>query len=200
VDREAEALPLTVQADLLSISRASLEYRPRPPRPETVALSHRGDEIDTAPPFYGSRRMTAVLRQEGWPGHRKRVQHAMRAMGLRGRAPGPATSRPHPAPRIYPYLLRGVTAGAPNHVGGIASTYGRLRGAGLYWVAVLDWFSRYVVRWERSETLSRPLVLTAAERALAPAPPPSGNHDQGRHCTSPQYTALLEGAGVPISG
>jgi putative transposase len=65
---------------------------------------------------------------------------------------------------------------------------------------VLDWFSRYVVSWERSGTLSLPLVLTAAERALAQATPTIGNHDQGRHCTSPQYTALLEGAGVPISG
>jgi putative transposase len=116
-----------VQADLLSISQASLDYRPRSPRPETVALCHRVDEIDTARPFYGSRRMTAVLRQEGWSVHRKRVQHAMRAMGLRGLAPGPATSRPHPAPRIYPYLFRGVTAGAPNHVGGSTS---RMSGSG----------------------------------------------------------------------
>jgi putative transposase len=122
----------------------------------------------------------AVLRQEGWPVNRQRVQHAMRVMGLRGLAPGPDPSRPHPAHRIYPYLLRGVTAATPNHVWGIAVTYLRLRGAWLYLVAVLDWFSRYVVSWELSESLRLPFVLTAAERALAQATPTIWNHDQGR--------------------
>ena len=199
VDRADRTLPLSVQADLLSVSRASLYYRPRPPRPETVALHHRIDALYTATPFYGSRRLTAVLRQDGWPVNRKRVPHAMRVMGLRGLAPGPDTSRPHPAHRIYPYLLRGVTAATPNHVWGIAITYIRLRGAWLYLVAVLDWFSRYVVSWELSETLSLPFVLATAERALAQATPTIWNHDQGSHFTSAPYTALLEAAGVQIS-
>ncbi len=199
MDREDPALPLTVQADLLSVSRASLYYRPRAPRPETVALYHRIDEIYTATPFYGSRRMTAVLRQEGYSVNRKRVQHAMQAMGLRGLAPGPATSTPHPAHRIYPYLLRGVTAAPPNHVWGIDITYMRLRGAWMYLVAVLDWFSRYVVSWELSESLALPFGQAAAQQALAQATPAIWNHDQGRHFTSPDYTGLLERAGVRIS-
>ena len=199
MDRDDRTLPLTVQADLLSLSRASLYYRPRPPQPETVALYHRIDEIYTATPFYGSRRMTAQLRREGHGVNRKRVQHAMRAMGLQGLAPGPATSRPHPAHTIYPYLLRGVTAAYPNHVWGIDITYVRLRGAWLYLVAILDWFSRYVVSWELSETLTLPFVLTAAQRALAQATPVIWNHDQGSHFTSPQYTAILEAAEVQIS-
>lgn len=199
MDREDPALPLTVQADLLSVSRASLYYRPRAPRPETVALYHRIDEIYTATPFYGSRRMTAVLRQEGYSVNRKRVQHAMQALGLRGLAPGPATSTPHPAHRIYPYLLRGVTAAPPNHVWGIDITYMRLRGAWMYLVAVLDGFSRYVVSWELSESLALPFVQAAAQQALAQATPAIWNHDQGRHFTSPDYTGLLERAGVRIS-
>jgi putative transposase len=199
VDRDDRTVPLTVQADLLGLSRASLYYRPRSPRPDTVALYHRIDELYTATPFYGSRRMTAVLRQEGWSVNRKRVQHAMRAMGLRGLAPGPDTSRPHPAHRIYPYLLRGVTAAYPNHVWGIDITYIRLRGTWLYLVAVLDWFSRYVVSWELSESLSLPFVLVAAERALGQATPVIWNHDQGSQFTSLPYTAILEAAGIQIS-
>ena len=199
VDRTAAALPLTVPADLLSVSRASLYYRPRPPQPATVALQHRIDEIYTATPFYGSRRMTAVLRQEGFPVNRKRVQTAMRAMGLQGLAPGPATSPPHPTHPIYPYLLRGVTAAHPNHVWGIDITYIRLRGSWRYLVAVLDWFSRSVVSWELSESLALPVVLTAARQALAQATPVVWNQDPGRHFTRPDYLQILTTAGVRIS-
>lgn len=199
MDRDHRDLPLTVQADLLSASRASLYYQPRLPRLETVALYHRIDEIYTAHPFYGSRRIAAVLREEGQGINRKRVQHAMRMMGLAGIAPGPATSRPHPAHRVYPYLLRGVTAAYPNHVWGIDITYVRLQRTWMYLVAVLDWFSRYVVRGEISESLSLPFVVTAAERALAHAVPVIWNHDQGSHFTSPQHTGLLAAAGIQIS-
>ncbi len=192
-------MPLTVPADLLSVSRASRYYPPRPPHPATVARYHRIDERYTATPFYRSRRLTAVWRREGHGVNRQRVPHAMRVMGLRGLAPGPATSTPHPAHRIYPYRLRGVTAAHPHHVWGIDITYIRLHGTWLYLVAVLDWFSRYVVSWELSDTLAWPLVQVAARAALAQATPVIGNHDPGSPCTSPQYTALLEAAGVPIS-
>ncbi len=107
--------------DLLSVSRARVHCRPRLPQPATVALQHRIDEIYTATPFCGSRRMTVVLRQEGFPVNRKRVQTAMRAMGWQGLAGArpPAPRTPHPTHQIYPYLLRGVTAAHPNHVWGI---------------------------------------------------------------------------------
>ena len=199
MDRADPALSVRTPAERVGVSRASLYYRPRPPQPATVALYHRIDELYTATPFYGSRRLTVVLRQEGYLVNRKRIQHAMRAMGIQGLAPGPATSRPHPAHAVYPYLLRGVTAAYPHHVWGIDMTYIRLRGAWLYVVAVLDGFSRYVVSWELSETLSLPFVQQAAERALAQATPVIWNHDQGSQFTSPHYTARLEAAGVQIS-
>lgn len=131
--------------------------------------------------------------------HRQRVPHAMRGRGWRGLAPGPATSPPHPAPRIYPYRLRGVTAAHPHHVWGIAIPYIRLHGTWLDLVAVRDWFSRYVVRGERSDTRAWPLVAAAARRALAPATPVVEHHDSGRHFTSPQYTARSEATGVQTS-
>ena len=164
-----------------------------------MAWYHRIGALYTATPFYGSRRLAVVLRQEGYAVNRKRVQRAMRAMGIPGLAPGPATRRPHPAHPVYPYWPRGVTAAYPNHVRGTDITYIRLRGAWLYWVAVLDGFPRYVVSGALSETLSLPFVQQAAARALTQATPVIWNHDQGSPFTSPQYTARLEAAGVQIS-
>ena len=142
VDRAEGELPLTVQARLLGLSRASLYYQPLAPSPQEVALKHRIDEVYTAHPYYGSRRITAVLRQEGQLINRKAVQRHMREMGLAGVAPGPHTSRRHPRHPVYPYLLRSVTAAHPNHVWGIDLTYVRLQTGWLYLVAVLDWYAR----------------------------------------------------------
>lgn len=123
----------------------------------------------------------------------------MRAMGIQGLAPGPATRRPHPAHAVYPDWLRGVTAAYPHHVRGIDIAYIRLRGAWLYLVAILNGLSRYVVSGELSEPFSLPFGPQAAERALAQATPVIGNHDPGSQFTSPHYTARLEAAGVKIS-
>ena len=126
VERVEAALPLTVQAALLGLSRSSLYYQSAPPAPQEVALKHRIDELYTAHPYYGSRRITAVLRQEGLVINRKAVQRHMQEMGLIGVAPGPHTSRRHRAHPVYPYLLRSVTAAYPNHIWGIDITYVRL--------------------------------------------------------------------------
>ncbi len=117
---------------------------------------------------------------------------------MAGVSPRPGHQPPHPTHPIYPYLLRGVAAAHPHHVWGIDITYLRLRGSWRYLVAVLDWFSRYVVRWELSESLALPFVLTAARQALAQATPVVGNQDPGSHFTSPEYLGLLETAGVRI--
>jgi putative transposase len=118
VEHEAEALALGTQADLLGISRRSLYYQPVPPPPEEVALKHRIDELYTDHPFYGSRKITVVLTREGELINRKRVQRYMREMGIAGIAPGPNLSKRASQHRIYPYLLRGVTASVPNQIWG----------------------------------------------------------------------------------
>jgi putative transposase len=192
-------LSLTVQAALLGLSRSSLYYQPRPPAPQEVALKHRIDELYTAHPYYGSRRITAVLRQEGQVVNRKAVQRHMQEMGIAGVAPGPHTSRRHPAHPVYPYLLRTVTAAQPNHVWGIDITYIRLQAGWLYLVAVLDWYARYVVAWELDQSLELGFVLEAVEQALAVGCPTIWNSDQGSHFTSPQYLARLEARGIQIS-
>jgi putative transposase len=199
VEREDVAVALRTQADLLSISRSSLYYQPRQPSAEEVALKHRIDALYTQYPFYGSRRITAQLRREGRGVNRKAVQRHMRDMGIAGICPGPNLSRRAHGAQVYPYLLRTVASGYPNHVWGIDVTYIRLRTSWMYLVAVLDWFSRYVISWELDDTLQLPFVLSAVQRALAQARPVIWNSDQGSHFTSPQYRDLLVAADVQIS-
>jgi putative transposase len=199
VEEDPEALPLRTQADLLGLSRASLYYQPVAPSPEEVALKHRIDAIYTAHPFYGSRRLTVLLREEFGPINRKRVQRYMREMGIAGIAPGPNLSTRASEHRIYPYLLRGVTATMPNQIWGSDITYIRLRTNWLYLVVILDWYSRYVVSWALDDTLELPFVLDAVQQGLAIATPQIWNTDQGSQYTSPQLTGLLAQAGARIS-
>ncbi len=199
IEREAAELPLRTQAELLQLSRASLYYQPRCPAPEEVALKHRIDELYTAHPFYGSRKLTALLRQERGPISRKTVQRHMREMGIAGICPGPNLSKRNTEHRVYPYLLRHLRTERPNQVWGIDITYVRMQGSWMYLVAVLDWYSRFVVSWAVDETLEMPFVLETARHALGQATPVIWNSDQGSHFTSPQYTQILQAAGVQIS-
>jgi putative transposase len=192
-------LPLGTQAQLLSISRRSLYYQPKAPPPEEVAIKHRIDELYTAHPFYGSRKLTVLLEREFAPINRKRVQRYMREMGIMGICPGPNLSKRAAQHRIYPYLLRDVTAQTPNQIWGCDITYVRLRGSWMYLVAILDWFSRYVVSWALDDRLELPFVLDAITQALRIARPQIWNTDQGSQFTSPQLTSHLEAAGVQIS-
>ena len=134
VARDPSALPLTVQASLLSLSRSSLYYRSRPPSLEAVAIKHRIDALYTRYPFYGSRRITAPLRRDGLVINRKAVQRHMREMVIAGIAPGPNLSRRDSEHRVYPYLLRDITSVYLNHVWGIDVTYIRLHAGWLYLV------------------------------------------------------------------
>jgi putative transposase len=176
-----------------------LYYQPVPPPPEEVAIKHRIDELYTAHPFYGSRKLTVLLEPEFAPINRKRVQRYMREMGIAGISPGPNLSKRALEHRVYPYLLRSITAQAPNHIWGCDITYVRLRAGWLYLVAILDWFSRYVVSWALDDTLELPFVLDALGQALRVATPQIWNTDQGSQFTSPQLTSQLEAAGVVIS-
>jgi len=199
VEREDADVALRTQADLLSLSRANLSYRPRRPSAEEVALKHRIEALYTQYPFYGSRRITAQLRREGRDVNRKVVQRHLRDMGIAGICAQPNLSRRAHGAQVYPYLLRTVASGYPNHVWGIDVTYIRLRTSWMYLVAILDWYSRYVISWELDNTLQLPFVLSAVQRALAQARPVIWNSDQGSHFTSPQYREVLLAADVQIS-
>lgn len=198
IEPQNPQLSLSAQADLLSLNRSSLYYVPVPPTLEELYLKRRIDEIFTKYPFYGSRKIQAVLREER-PITRKTVQRHMQEMGLAAIYPGPNLSQRAPQHPVFPYLLRHLTVTDPNHVWGIDITYIRLRGGWLYLVAVLDWFSRYVVSWELDQTLEMPFVLTTVQSALQIATPRIWNSDQGSHFTSPQYIDRLQAAKVQIS-
>ncbi len=210
LDREqsvtrVQGLSIRAQTQLLGLNRSSLYYRSVPPSEGGLLLKRCIDEVYTAHPFYGSRRIAVQLRQQGWSVNRKAVVRHMQEMGLSAICPGP--HRPNLSKRaqehgVYPYLLRGVVAKEPNHVWGVDITYIRMVGTypgWLYLVAVLDWHSRYIVSWELSQNMEQGFVMDAARKALVTATPIIWNSDQGSQFTSPQYTSLLEEAGVQIS-
>jgi len=199
IEREGIELPLTVQAELLSLSRSSLYYQKRAPSAEEIAIKHRIDEIYTLCPFYGSRKITEQIKREGGVINRKTVQRHMREMGIVAIYPGPNLSRRQHKEHVYPYLLRNLKVSYPNHVWGIDLTYIRMQKGWMYLVAILDWYSRYVLSWELDHTLELPFVLAAVQRALTQATPTIWNSDQGSHFTSSQYQALLREANIQIS-
>lgn len=194
LDWDLTELPLKTQAELLSLNRSGLYYQALPPSPEEVALKHRIDELCTAHPFYGSRKIAALLQI-----NRKAAQRHMREMGIAGIGPRRNLSKNSAEHHVFPYLLRELPITPPNQVWGIDITYIRLRAGWLYLVAVLDWFSRYVVSWELDQTLEIEFVLSTVERALGQATPQIWNSDQGSQFTSPQYTERLLAAQVQIS-
>jgi putative transposase len=193
-------LPLARQAQLLSLSRGSLYYKPRPTGEREVKIKHRLDELYTEHPFLGSRKIVAILAGEGTPIGRHTIRGYRAEMGLEALYPKPKLSLPGGAEHtVYPYLLRGLVIERPNQVWGVDITYIRLTGGWMYLVAFLDWYSRFVVAWELSESLELPFVLSCAEAALSVAVPEIVNSDQGSHFTSERFTARLLGAGVRIS-
>ncbi len=194
LERESTELSLGCQADLLSLNRSGLYYVPVPPSPAEVALKHQIDELYTAHPFYGSRKIAEVLGI-----NRKAAQRHMREMGIAGICPSRNLSKNSLEHRVFPYLLRNVQAAHPNQIWGIDLTYIRLHAGWMYLVAVLDWFSRYVVSWALDQTMEVALVLQAVEQALAQATPEIWNSDQGSQFTSSEYINRLQAAQVQIS-
>lgn len=180
-------------------NRTGLYYQPVQPSSGEVALKHRIDELYTESPFYGSRRITACLRREGHLVNRKQVQRHMRQMGIEGIAPKPNLSLATLGHQVFPYLLKGLLINKPNLVWGIDITYIRLLASWMYLVAIIDWYSRYVVSWELNESLEVDFVLAAVNRAFRQAKPEIFNSDQGSQFTSQAYIRLVEGAGVRIS-
>lgn len=199
IEWDSPDMPIQRQAELLSLNRSSLYYQPMPVSAEELGLKRRIDEIYTAHPFYGSPKITAQLNGEGWAINHKRIERYMREMGIAAIRPGPNLSKKRAEEGVWPYLLRNVEVVRPNQVFGIDITYIRLRYSWLYLVAVLDWYSRYVLSWELDETLELPFVLSAVDRALACAVPEIFDSDQGSHFTSTAYTSRLLAAGTRIS-
>lgn len=194
-------MSITRQTQLLGVSRSSAYYEPEA-NGEDIRTMHAIDKIFTDYPFYGSRRIRYELAQHyDIPVNRKRIQRLMRLMGLEAIYPKKykGLSDPNDVHKKYPYLLTNITAGFPNHIWGTDITYVRLETGFAYLVALLDWFSRYVIAWQLSPNLEIEFCMENLTRGLLIGTPMIHNSDQGSHFTSPRYTDLLTRKNVQIS-
>lgn len=188
------------QCQLIGLSRSSYYYKPVAVGAQELALRAALDRAYTCWPFYGSRRLTWALQQDGFAVGRKRVQGLMRDMGLEALYPKPRLSLSGQTVTKYPYLLRGISVVRPNHVWAVDITYVPLTWGWMYLVALLDWYSRYVLAWRLSNTLETTFCLEALDEALAThGAPQIHNNDQGAQFTSAEYVGRLTAAGIQIS-
>ncbi len=195
INKTASVLPKGIQAELLDISRSSLYYQPKLVKPETLLIMNKIDEVYTAHPFYGSRRMAKEIGI-----NRKQAQRLMRGMGIECLYPKPNLSKRNFQHKIYPYLLKGVTAQYPNHIVGTDITYIRMNHGFCYLTAFMDWFSRFVLSWRLSITLETEFCLEAAREAVNQfGVPMIINEDQGSQNTDHTMTSFWEDLGTHIS-
>ena len=201
---EAEHLEISIfrQCQLLGLPRSSFYYKPAGESEFNLFLMRIIDEQYTLTPFYGVPKMTELLRIQGHPVGPKRVRRLMRLMGLEAICPKPKLSEkgvvPSGSPK-YPYLLRGLTIDRVNQVWTTDITYIRLRQGFVYLVAVMDWFSRYVLSWEVSNSLDSSFCVYALDKALQRFVPEIFNSDQGSQFTGQEFTGRLETAEISIS-
>jgi len=182
------------------VARSSVYYTPNiSESPENLALMRLIDEQYLKRPYYGAPRMTWWLNKHGHGVNHKRVERLMGVMGLQATLPGPHTSRPHPEHTIYPYLLRGMEIGAPDEVWCTDITYVPMLRGFMYLVAVMDWFSRYVIAWDVSNSMEVGFCVAALKEALATGTPGIFNTDQGSQFTSEDFTGPLLDREVRIS-
>jgi putative transposase len=199
IEPEHPELSLRRQCELVGLNRSSWYYQPARESPLNLLLMRLLDEQYTRTPFYGWPRMTTYLQDRGYPVNHKRVQRLLRKMGLVAVYPQPRTTLNNPEHRVYPYRLRDLVVTQPNQVWCADITYIRLTGGFMYLVAIMDWFSRYILTWELSNTLDGHFCLSALRESLRHEQPAIFNTDQGAQFTATAFTTTLEQADVLIS-
>jgi len=199
VDAESP-LSISHQCRLLGVSRSSLYYSPVSESSFNLALMRRIDELHLDHPFAGSRMLSDILRTEGYVVNRKRIRRLMRVMGIEAHYPKRNISKAGPEHQVFPYLLRGLDITHPNQVWSIDITYIPLATGFLYLVAVLDWFSRYVLSWRLSNSLANDFCCDALESALANHGRPTiFNSDQGVQFTARNFVDRLLSRDIQVS-
>ena len=200
IARDHPGLSLSRQCQVLAISRSSFYYAPKGESADNLALMRRIDELFMKHPFYGSRQMVRQLRRDSIAVGRHRVRRLMRLMGLEAIYQAPRTSAPHPAHRVYPYLLGGMAIDRPNRVWCADITYIPVQRGFLYLVAIMDWATRHVLAWRLSNTMDASFCVEALEEALDRyGSPDIFNTDQGSQFTSFDFTGVLGRSDVTIS-
>lgn len=199
IESNNETIPINRQCELLGINRSSYYYQPKPVSQETIILMNRIDEIYTDKPYYGYPRITKQLQREGVAVNHKRVAGLMQIMGIQAIYPKKNTSKPNLEHLKYPYLLKGITVEKPNQVWGTDITYVKANGIWFYLVAILDWYSRYVINWKLSKNMYVNFCNENLNEALQLATPIIHNSDQGSQFTSIEYTNILKQKNIQIS-
>lgn len=193
-------LPVTRQATLLDLSRASLYYRPQSVSEADLELMRRIDEIHLEHPFAGARMLRDMLRREGHQIGRKHVTTLMKRIGIEALYRRPNTSKPNLTHRIYPYLLRDLAINRPNQVWSMDITYIPMAKGFVYLSAVMDWASRRVLSWRLSNTMTADASIEALEEAIVKyGAPEIMNTDQGSQFTSADFIGVLEANQIRIS-
>jgi len=200
VDSASDELSIVAQCRLLKIARSTLYWRPAAVSEDDLRLMRQIDEQYLATPFYGSRRMVAVLCRMGWMVNRKRVRRLMRLMRIEAIYQKPNTSRRNPEHVVYPYLLRGLVIDRPNQVWCTDITYIPMAKGFVYLVAVMDWYSRRVLAWRLSTGMETGFCIEALQEALDRfGSPEIFNSDQGSQFTSIDFTDVLKTRSIRIS-
>lgn len=193
-------LSIRRQCELIGLNRSTYYWQPAGESPLNLALMRLIDREYTRAPFYGYRKMTARLNNKhGYEVNHKRVARLMHKMGLQAVYPRPRTSIPNKEHKKYPYLLRGLDIARPNQVWCADITYVPMPSGFMYLVAIMDWFSRFVLAWQLSNTLDGAFCLAALRLALRHAQPEIFNTDQGVQFTANDFTGELEAAGIQVS-
>ena len=199
IDHQHPLLSIVRQCRLLGISRSGVYYQPKGISDEDLALMKLIDRQYLDTPFYGARKIAVWLKSQGQWVNRKRVRRLMRVMGLKAIYRRPKTSQPTAGHKIYPYLLGGLKITRPNQVWAADITYIPMARGFLYLVAIIDWYSRYVLSWRLSNTLDSGFCIEALEEALRESKPEIFNTDQGTQFTSEAFTGFLKQHGIKIS-
>ncbi len=200
IDRNHD-LPIVRQCQALGLARSTAYYTRKPVSPEDRALMRRIDALHLQHPFAGARMLRDLLGQEGRRVGRQRVAGLMAKMGIEALYRKPNTSRRKAGDQVYPYLLRELTIDRPNQVWATDITYIPMKKGFVYWVAVVDWYSRKVLSWRLSNTLTTDFCLDAVREAIwRHGTPEIFNTDQGCQFTSAEFTGLLKEHGIRMDG
>ena len=199
IEADHRGISIQCQCELVGLARSSYYYEPRPESELNLLLMTLLDEQFMKTPFYGVPRMTQWLVRKGYGVNEKRIARLMRLMGLAAVYPKKGLSHGDKNHTIYPYLLKGLSIDRPDQVWCADITYVRLEHGFLYLVAIMDWFSRYVLSWRLSNTLEKDFCLEALDEALVVSHPEIFNTDQGSQFTSPEFTGRLLERGIAVS-
>ena len=199
LEHENADLSVRKQCELLSIPRSTLYYHTIKGNSNKKKLMNKIDEMLTKYPFFGYRRVTAMLKREGWLVNRKRIYRLMGEMGLQAIYPKPKTTLRNKEHNVYPYLLKQVAITKSNQVWATDITYIRTRDGFVYLVAIMDWYSRYILSWDISSSLETSFCIKTLEKALLKGKPAIFNSDQGCQFTSKEFTNILKQEGIRIS-